>query len=112
MKRMNFRTIDFKHLGVRMQMATFAANNGSREWHIMLHVTPQDDLFCQQQERLHAAEQEAMSLPELRGAICILKRYFVSDSTNQRPFMYAADGVATDIIQQQPLDGSKIAAWL
>lgn len=112
MKRMNFRTIDFKHLGVRMQMATFAANNGSREWHIMLHVTPQDDLFCQQQERLHAAEQEAMSLPELRGAICILKRYFVSDSTNQRPFMYAVDGVATDIIQQQPLDGSKIAAWL
>lgn len=93
-------------------MAAFAAKNGSDEWHIMLHVIPQDDLFCQQQERLLAAEREVMSLPGLCGAVCVFKRYFVSDSSNQRPFMPDTDGVATDIIQQQPLDGSKMAAWL
>ena len=40
-----------------------------------------------------------------------MKRYFVSDATNQMPLMCdLAEHVS--VIQQPPLDGTKVAAWL
>lgn len=109
---MTFRTIDLNHLGISIQWAAFTPQSGVSEWHVMLHVLPHDDLFPQQLERVYAAEQELASMPEFSGACCVMKRYFVSDSTNQQPLMTSDEPAAVSVIQQQPMDGSKIAAWL
>lgn len=48
---------------------------------------------------------------EAKGFKIVLKRYFVSDATNQKPLMTdLADNIA--VIQQPPLDGSKVAMWI
>ena len=48
----------------------------------------------------------------LQGAVCVLKRYFLSDAANQQPLMRLEPSCAVSVIQQPPLDGSKVALWM
>ena len=96
-------------LGVVAECSAFTPR-GTGEYHIMLHAAPRGELFAQQLERLCAAAERLTA--ELDGAHCILKRYFLSDSTNQAPLIPTDDICAVSIIQQAPLDGSKVALWM
>ena len=109
---MTFQNIYLEDLGIEMEEAAFVPASGVAEWHIMLHVAPQDDLFATQLARVYAAEERILAMTEHTGAHYIMKRYFLSDSANQQPLMRTETEVAVSIIQQQPLDGSKIAVWL
>ena len=95
-----------------MEVAAFTPAEGVAEWHIMLHVEPRRELFTGQMERIYSAEDMILTLPEFQDAHYIMKRYFLSDSTNQCPLMRTEPDVSISSIQQQPLDGSKIAVWL
>ena len=99
-------------LGVTIQTATYAPQKGVGEWHIMLHVEPRGQQFADQLARIYAAEDMIIQQPQMQGARYVMKRYFLSDSTNQQPLMRQEPDIAISIIQQQPLDGSKIAVWL
>lgn len=109
---MKFDKIDFENLGVLAEYSHFSTANGVTEWHVMLHVQPRDELFTGQMQRIYAAEDRLPALPAFRGARYVMKRYFLSDSANQQPLMRQEEGVSISLIQQQPLDGSKIAVWL
>lgn len=78
----------------------------------MLHVEPRKELFEGQLERIYLAEDRVIQLEEMKDSSTILKRYFLSDSTNQHPMMKKEPDCAISIIQQPPLDGSKIAVWI
>ena len=78
----------------------------------MLHVEPRREDFEGQLRRLYEAEDRLPRMTGFSGAQYILKRYFLSDSTNQQPLMRQEPDVAISTIQQQPLDGSKVAGWL
>lgn len=90
----------------------------------MLHVEPRGELFDAQVSRMYQAEKNLLQVEELRGAQAVFKRYFLSDATNQLPVITArrhskglndpiySDDFAVSIIQQPPLDGSKIAIWI
>ena len=104
--------IYFEDLGVTAQVASFCPVGAVGEWHVMLHVEPRRTSFDDQLRRLYAAEDRLPSMPAFEGAQYILKRYFLSDSTNQQPLMRQQPEVAVSVIQQPPLDGSKVAAWL
>ena len=106
---MNYKTISLEDLGVTLEYASFCPEEGVGEWHIMLHVESRQESFEDQIQRVYAAEDRLPELPDFRGAQYILKRYFLSDSTNQQPFMRKDPLVAISPIQQQPLDGSKVA---
>ncbi|MBQ8969610.1 MAG: hypothetical protein IJ064_07775 [Bacteroidaceae bacterium] len=108
---MNYQTIHIQSLGVTVEYASFRPE-GVGEWHVMLHVEPRGQSFVEQMQRIYAAEDQLTQMPNFLGAQYVLKRYFLSDSTNQQPLMRQEPGVAISVIQQQPLDGSKIAAWL
>ena len=103
---------DFDNIGVRLEYSCFCPEEGVAEWHAILHVEPRGEMFADQLRRTYQAEQLLLQLPEFAGAQYVLKRYFLSDSTNQQPLMRQETDVAVSIIQQQPLDGSKIAVWL
>ncbi len=109
---MNFSKKNIEELGITLETAAFAPEGGVAEWHIMMHVEPRREPFQEQLKRVYAAEDMIPALPEFRGAHYILKRYFLSDSTNQLPYMRKETEVSISIIQQQPLDGSKVAVWL
>lgn len=109
---MILKTIRLEKLGVTAEVAGFVPADGVGEWHVILHVAPLADTFEKQLCRLYEAEAELLRLPDMEGARYVLKRYFLSDSANQQPLMRQEPDVAISLIQQQPLDGSKIAVWL
>ena len=104
--------INLSDLGVRAEVARFDARGEVTEWHVMLHVEPRCDLFQKQMQRIYEAEDRLTGMPGFEGSRYVMKRYFLSDSTNQQPLMRTQPDISISIIQQQPLDGSKIAVWL
>ena len=111
---MNYKKLYIEDLGVTVETALFQPKEGEgvREWHVILHVEPRHETFEGQLHRIYQAEDQLKDMPGFEGAQYVLKRYFLSDSCNQQPFMRKEDNVAISLIQQQPLDGSKVAAWL
>lgn len=109
---MNFTTISFPELGVTAELSTFAPKGKITEQHAILHVEPRGDLFREQFDRIRQAEQALLAQPQCAGSHTILKRYFLSDATNQQPLVTMDADCSVSCIQQAPLDGSKVAAWL
>ena len=119
LKKVINQTIFLTELGVTAQVSTFAPSGKLAEHHVILHVDARGDMFGNQFDRIYRAEQELLNRPELNGSRTIFKRYFLSDATNQQPIVSERlkmnDGqseAAVSCIQQPPLDGSKVAAWL
>ncbi|MBO5881490.1 MAG: hypothetical protein J6Q57_07700 [Paraprevotella sp.] len=109
---MNNSKIYWEDLGVTVEISAFEPGDHVAEYHVMLHVDPQHDLFDGQLERIYKAEERLFSLPQLCEAKTVFKRYFLSDATNQEPLMKNVTDCSVSVIQQPPLDGSKIATWL
>ncbi|MBO7418144.1 MAG: hypothetical protein J6U14_04330 [Bacteroidaceae bacterium] len=86
---------------------------GVNEYHLMVHVTDPTLAFQQQVDVLLAAYDEALA--GLPGAVAVFKRYFLSDATNQMDLLLGmtteGSSCALSIVQQAPLDGTKIALW-
>lgn len=109
---MNYKTHYIEDLGVCVEVASYCPDRGVGEWHVMLHVEPRHESFEAQLHRIYEAEDRLPEMAGFDGAQYVLKRYFLSDSTNQQPLMREEPNVALSFIQQQPLDGSKVAVWL
>lgn len=116
---MSTETIILAELGVTVQLASYAPDGHTAEHHVILHVEPRGELFEGQFDRIYRAEQTLLSMGQFRGASTIFKRYFLSDATNQQELIERkeqregeASVTAVSCIQQPPLDGSKVAAWL
>lgn len=102
----------FADIGITVQYTAFCGQGDVDEWHVMMHVESRSDAFSTQMARLAQGEQRFMAQPERKGAKCVCRRYFLSDSTNQGPEMPQHTCGATSLIQQSPLDGSRVALWL
>lgn len=115
---MTTKQLYWEAIGVSVEIASFIPAGGEdrcEEFHVMLHVEPREDLFAGQMERINLAERMLKLQLELQDAQVVFRRYFVSDATNQMPVIQQILGQDTEnvsVIQQPPLDGSKIAAWL
>ena len=92
---------------------SFERKEGIKEYHAILHVTDNKKTFNQQLDALMNAYQQLMG-NELKGAVSVFKRYFLSDSANQADEVAAADtsDCAKSLVEQAPLDGTKIALWV
>ena len=94
------------------ELFTFDAGGEVKEYQLMLHVSNPRLTYHQQMEALLNAFANIIEGP-LHGAQAVFKRYFLSDAANQADEVIAADvsDCAKSIIQQAPLDGTKIALW-
>ena len=74
------------------------------------------DVMAPYQQQLDAVLDAYQHLLEtdLKGATAVFKRYFLSDASNQADDVIASDvsDCAKSIIEQAPLDGTKIAMWV
>jgi len=102
-------TIYFEHTEARI--FSFQQGNVS-EFHVMVRVQHPLLSFQQQLDAVLDTYQQMMG-DRLKGAIAVFKRYFLSDAANQADSILAADtsDCAKSLIQQAPLDGTKIALW-
>ena len=92
----------------------FQFDNGTevKEYHVMVHVNSPRLPYATQLEAVLNAYTCLIDGP-LKGAQAAFKRYFLSDAANQADDIIVADvtDCAKSIIQQAPLDGTKIALW-
>ncbi len=97
----------------RVEVFSFDCGTDVKEYHAMIHVTMPQLPFAKQLEAVLAAYDQLIS-ETLPGAQTVFKRYFLSDAANQQDEVVVADitDCAKSIIQQAPLDGTKIALWV
>jgi len=93
----------------------YVFDNGSevREAHAMIHA---DNIGMTYKEQLDAVLDAYASLREdlLKGYVAVFKRYYLSDSANQAGMVLERETkeCAVSVIEQPPLDGTKIAIWV
>lgn len=88
-----------------ISLRKFEFSDGRREAHAIIRP----DVALNFEEQLRAVNTEIDSLP----LSPIMVRYFVSDAANQADLVSAsAPACAVSIIQQPPLCGEKVAAWV
>ena len=102
--------IDFEN--ARADVLCFDNGTEVKEYHAMIHVSKKRLTYDQQLEAIINAYNGLLDrLPDTRA---VFKRYFLSDAANQADDIILADltDCAKSIIQQAPLDGTKIALWV
>ena len=102
--------IDFEHAGA--DVFCFDSGTDVREYHAMIQITDRRLPFAAQLEAVIGAYDELLDrLPDTQA---VFKRYFLSDASNQADDVVVADvtDCAKSIIQQAPLNGSKVALWV
>ena len=93
----------------------YNVENGVSEYHVMIHARCPEDTYEQQ---LNAVVNAYFALleGEIRGAVAVFKRYFLSDAANQSDMLLALTTESSDcalsIVEQPPLNGTKIALWV
>ena len=103
-----------KHSFENTTAEVFCFDNGTevKEYHMMIHVSNSRLSFSKQLEAVINTYNQLIG-QEMKGAQPVFKRYFLSDASNQADEVIVADMIdcAKSIIQQPPLDGTKIALW-
>ena len=104
--------IDYKNAYV--QISSFAKEGGVCEYHIMVHSAG-DLTFEEQVDALHSAF-DAAAADACAGSRPVFMRYFLSDAANQadavNAYVEANQVCAVSVLEQPPLDGSKVALWV
>ena len=84
---------------------------GTVEYHVMITVT---DPSLGYKDQLNAVMEACAADSE--GRTVHFRRFFLSDASNQAPQLQEAllslPDAATSVVQQPPLDGTRIAAWM
>jgi enamine deaminase RidA (YjgF/YER057c/UK114 family) len=100
---------------IRVETCCFETGKGIVEYHAALHVIRTGDPFTRQ---LADIREGLSGLLRQYGEKVhpVFMRYFLSDAANQIPVMEAYGKepfpCAVSIVQQPPLDGSRIALWV
>ncbi|MCD8181852.1 MAG: hypothetical protein LUE99_00815 [Bacteroides sp.] len=92
----------------------YNVSDGVSEYHVIIHATRPEDTYEQQ---LNAVVNAYFALlgGELHGSVAVFKRYFLSDAANQADSLLVLTTESSDcalsIVEQAPLNGTKIALW-
>ena len=102
--------IEFEN--ARADVLCFDNGTEVREYHAMIHVSQKRLPYAKQLEAVMNAYQGL--LDRLKDTQAVFKRYFLSDAANQADEIVVADmtDCAKSIIEQAPLDGTKVALWV
>ena len=108
----NQKTINMNTSNTSTIVTCFDNGTDVREYHAIIQVTTGSLPWAQQLDAVMGAYQDLLS--NVPDAQAVFKRYFLSDAANQADDVVVADvtDCAKSIIQQAPLNGSKIALWV
>ena len=106
----NFTHIQFEN--ATADVVCFDNGTEVKEYQAIIHVAQARLTYSQQLEAVMNAYDALRS--RFADTQAIFKRYFLSDAANQADEVIAADLslCAKSIIQQAPLDGTKVALWV
>ena len=106
-----YRNLSLDH--AKAEIFEFSTDSEVKELHVLLHADVSHRTYIEQLEAILNGYRQLLE-EELQGATAVFKRYFLSDAANQADDVIAGDpcDCAKSIIEQAPLDGSKIALWV
>ena len=111
---MTFTTKTYEQDFIHAQICSFEGKGGVTEYHIMFSVTDPSLSFGEQLDSLQRA-YDAVTKKEVGNAVAVFRRYFLSDAANQADILMERECenpfCALSIVQQAPLNGTKIALW-
>lgn len=103
------------HKHTSIQLFRYEPTTGVAEYHAIFRITNPRLTYAEQVDSIQSA-YELLVKEEIPGAVAVLKRYFLSDAANQSHQLLATQiensDCALSIVEQPPLDGTKIALWV
>ena len=100
---------------ISTELFRYEVPEGVSEYHAILRVTNPRLTYTEQVDYLLKAYDRLIT-EELQGTVAVFKRFFVSDAANQADYLQALHAECSDcalsIIEQAPLDGTKVALWV
>ncbi|MDR0794759.1 MAG: hypothetical protein LBE79_01690 [Tannerella sp.] len=98
-------------LSTEAQISIFSPIRGIAEYHVIIRLTDSSCDPATQFSRM--ATTIALLQDDWRDRVLVWKRFFLSDAINQSVYFNQADDfTAVSIVQQPPLDGTKVVVWL
>ena len=98
-----------------VEIFRYEVPEGVSEYHAIVRVTNCRLTYQEQVDCLLNAYYQLLK-SELKGAVAVFKRFFLSDAANQADYLQALHAEHSDcalsIVEQPPLDGTKIAMWI
>lgn len=110
---LSYKKYLFDELGVTVDATIFESENGTHETHWILSVNGKGS-FERQLSNITTAFNKMTNKTDFNDFSPILKRYFLSDISNQYEMVVSAESkqCALSVVQQPLLNGSKIALWV
>ena len=108
---MNYQKKEWPALSTEAEISVFSPAKGIPEYHAIIKLT---DAKCDTAEQFNRIETTIELLQKyLRETALVWKRYFVSDAANQYIYIKPpVENTAVSVVQQPPLNGTKVAVWL
>ena len=112
---MIFKNKYYNDLSVNVHISEFASETEHAEFQIMLSVNDSMLTFEEQYRRILEAYIKVVKEELPDNSVAVFRRYFLSDAANQSDLVMDWEcenaDAALSIVQQPPLNGSKIAMW-
>jgi enamine deaminase RidA (YjgF/YER057c/UK114 family) len=111
-RQIDFEIIEWDDIYTAAQLSRFCPDSSVAEYHAMIQI---NSTHLKAEQQFHNVETAIGRLKDFLGKNinCVFKRYFVSDAVNQRDFLCRkSDNVAISIVEQAPLNGSKVSVWV
>lgn len=112
---MNYCVKEYKEFSIEAQIATFRVAGGITEYQVLLSVTDPFLPFAEQLLNLQKAYSEVLKTVLEADSVAVFRRYFLSDAANQADSVIAWECeqsfCALSIVEQAPMNGTKIAMW-
>ena len=112
---MIFKNKYYNDLSVNVHISEFASETEHAEFQIMLSVNDSILTFEEQYRRILEAYIRVVKEELPDNSVAVFRRYFLSDAANQSDLVMDWEcenaDAALSIVQQPPLNGSKIAMW-
>ena len=110
---MDYKRFLYSDLAADVQVTVFSPEgDGVKEAHAIINLEPTQDSFPIQLQHIYEAESRLAHESGLTDMTLVQKRYFLSDAMNQVGLMRQNDLCACSVIQQPPLNGTKIGVWM
>jgi enamine deaminase RidA (YjgF/YER057c/UK114 family) len=110
---MKYTTITIPEISVSIRLAAFE-KPGSGEFHAMIEGTDPHLAAATQYATMQAALEHLTKKVLPPKTALVMKRWFVSDAANHEAFLCSDPDpdVAVSIVQQPPLNGTKVSMWV
>ncbi len=106
----------YKYESIGLQVSLFQSPGGAVEYHALFEVLDAALPFARQHSLLMEAYDKWTHEEVPDTVLPVFRRYFLSDAANQGDAVYAWEreyrGCAVSVVQQPPLNGTKIALWV